>query len=100
MNGNPLEIINKLDNEFFNDINKTREMAFKDGALSTKNKLLIAIALDASLGAVNGVKSLTTQALKNGATKEEIIEVLHVVNYITGAGSIYTAAAALNDIFK
>jgi alkylhydroperoxidase/carboxymuconolactone decarboxylase family protein YurZ len=98
MNGNPLEVIKKLDNEFFNNIDKTRATAFKDGALSAKNKLLIAIALDASLGAVNGVKSLTTQAMKNGATKEEIIETLHVVNYITGVGGVYTAAAALNDI--
>lgn len=99
MNGNPLEIIKKLDNDFYNNIDKTREMAFKEGALLTKNKLLIAIALDASLGAVNGVKSLINQAMKNGATKEEIIKTLHVVNYITGAGGVYTAAAALNDIF-
>lgn len=99
MNQNPLEIINKLDSDFFKNINNTRDMAFKDGALSTKNKFLIALALDADHGTVNGVKSLATQAINNGATKEEIMETLHVVNYISGAGGVYTAAAVLKDIF-
>lgn len=99
MNGNPLEIINKLDSDFFNNINNTRDHTFKEGALSKKIKLLVALALDADHGAVNGVKSLAAQAINNGATKEEIMETLHVVNYISGVGGVYSAAAALKDIF-
>jgi len=39
-------------------------------------------------------------ALKNGATEDEIMETLRVANYITGAVSLHTAAAALKDIFE
>jgi len=98
MNANPLDIIKKVDNELFENMSKTREMTFEDGALTKKNKLLIALALDAAHGAVNGVKSLASQAMQNGATKEEIMEAIRVSNYVSGAGSVYTAANALKDI--
>ena len=98
MNANPLDIIKKVDNELFENMSKTRKMTFEDGALTKKNKLLIALALDAAHGAVNGVKSLASQAMQNGATKEEIMEAIRVSNYVSGAGSVYTAANALKDI--
>ena len=99
MNANSLDIIKKVDNELFENMSKTRDMTFEDGALIKKNKLLIALALDAAHGAVNGVKSLASQAIQNGASKEEIMEALRVANYVSGAGSIYTAANAFKDIF-
>jgi AhpD family alkylhydroperoxidase len=99
MNANPLDIIKKSGSDLFENISKTREMTLEDGALSKKNKLLIALALDAANGAVNGVKSLASQAMQNGATKEEIMEAVRVANYVSGAGSVYTAANALKDIF-
>jgi len=40
--------------------------------LSKRVKLLMAMALDASHGTVEGVKSLTLQATKAGDTKEKI----------------------------
>ena len=98
MNANPLDIIKKVDNELFENMSKTRDMTFEDGALLKKNKLLIALALDAAHGAVNGVKSLASQAIQNGASKEEIMETIRVANYVSGAGSVYTAANALKDI--
>ena len=99
MNGNPLELIKKLDSELFENITQARELAFKEGVLAIKDKLLIALALDAALGAENGVRTLTKQAIKQGATQEEIMETLRVVRYIAGVGSMYTAAAALEEIF-
>ncbi|MFP4662424.1 MAG: carboxymuconolactone decarboxylase family protein [Halanaerobiales bacterium] len=98
MSKNPLDIIKENDEELFEAISNSRETAFKENALSKKNKLLIALALDAARGAENGVKSLAQQAIKEGATKEEILDTLRITFYITGAGSIYTAARALNDI--
>lgn len=65
-------------------MSSSRELALKDGALSVKHKLLIALALDASLGAANGVKSLAGQAMAAGATKEEIFEALRVAYHISG----------------
>ncbi len=99
MTENPLDTIKKLDLDFFNVISQNRTFAYKDGVLSAKTKYLIAMAIDASHGATAGVTSLARQAINAGATKEEIAETLHVVNYISGVASIYTAANGLKDIF-
>ena len=99
MSGNPLSIIKELDEDLFENVNKSAGISLEDGALSKKHKLLIAMALDAAHGASDGVRSLAIQALANGATKEEIMETLRVANFISGVGSVYTAANALKDIF-
>jgi alkylhydroperoxidase/carboxymuconolactone decarboxylase family protein YurZ len=96
---NPLNTIAKLDSDLMKLIGNNESLALDDGALSRKNKLLIAIALDASKGAVQGVQSLTLQALDAGATKGEITDAVRVAQYISGVGCVYTAAAAFNDIF-
>ena len=98
MSENPLNVIKRLDSEFFRTIENARDFAFVDGVLSRKYKLLVAMALDASVGAVEGVRFLAQSAMEAGATKEEIAEVLRVTHYISGVGSTYTAAHALKDI--
>jgi len=94
----PLQILIKQDPEFFKFIEQSRAFELADGALSRKYKLLIALALDASHGSVNGVRSLAKQALEAGATKEEILETVRVAHFICGVGSVYTAAQGLNDV--
>lgn len=99
MSEHPLEVFQRIDPEFFKLVQDTREFALADGALSRKFKLLMAMALDASQGAVDGVKSLAQQAMKDGATKEEVCEALRVAQYITGAASTFVAARALKELF-
>ena len=95
----PLKIIEKLDPELFKNVESGQLLALSDGVLPRKVKLLVAMALDASKGTVEGVKSLTQQAMKAGATKEEIMETLRVAQYIGGVGCVYTAAHAFKDLF-
>jgi alkylhydroperoxidase/carboxymuconolactone decarboxylase family protein YurZ len=59
----------------------------------------MSMALDTSHGTVEGVKALTLQAMKAGATKEEIMETLRVAQYVSGVGCVYTAAHAYRDLF-
>ena len=99
MSEHPLKIFEKLDPELLKLVENTRELALADGALPKKFKLLIAMALDASHGAVQGVKALAQAAMQAGATKEEIAEALRVTQYISGVGSVYTAAHALKELF-
>ncbi len=99
MSEHPLKILSKLDPELLKLVENTRELALADGALPKKFKLLIAMALDASHGAVQGVKALAQAAMQAGATKEEIAEALRVTQYISGVGSVYTAAHALKELF-
>ena len=95
----PLKTFETLDPELLKVVEANSQLALGDGALPKKFKLLIALALDASEGAVDGVKSLAGAAMQAGATKEEIAEALRVAQYICGVGSVYTAARALKDMF-
>jgi alkylhydroperoxidase/carboxymuconolactone decarboxylase family protein YurZ len=89
----------KSDPELLKLVKATNDFALADGALPRKIKFLIAMALDASEGAVEGVGSLAEQAMKARATREEIVETLRVAQYICGVGSVYTAAWAFKDLF-
>jgi alkylhydroperoxidase/carboxymuconolactone decarboxylase family protein YurZ len=95
----PLKIFEKIDPELLKLVQNTNAFALTDGALPKKFKLLIAMALDAAHGTVEGVKALTEQAMKAGATKEEIMEALRVAQYISGVGCVYTAARAFKELF-
>ena len=89
----------RLDPELLRLVEDTQQFALGDGALPRKFKLLIALALDAADGAVEGVKSLSQAATRAGASKEEIAEALRVAQYINGVGSVYTASRALKELF-
>ena len=94
----PLKMYEKLDPKLLKLVNDTRDFALTDGALPRKTKLLIAMVLDATHGAPDGVHSLAIQAIKAGATKEEIAEALRVAQFICGVGCVYTAARGLQDV--
>ena len=96
---NPLNIIDELDPGLAKLVENTRESALSEGAIPRKYKLLIALAMDASHGAEEGVKSLAYAAMHEGATKEEIMEAIRVAHFVCGVGSVYTSARALKGIF-
>jgi len=97
---NPLKVYEQLDPKLLNLVNNTRDLALADGALPRKVKLLIAMVLDAVHGASEGVQALAREAVKAGATKQEIAEALRVAQYICGVGCVYTAASALREVLK
>lgn len=99
MTEGPLKTFERLDRELLKLVEDNEQFALSDGALPKKVKLLIALALDASAGAVEGVKALAQEAMQAGATKEEIAETLRVTQYVCGVGSVYTAANALKELF-
>ncbi len=94
----PLKVIKEKDAPLFDQICKGRELAFKEGAISAKNKFLIAMTIDAVEGSVSGVRALAKMALDSGATKEEITEALRIAFFISGVVTTFTAAQALQDI--
>lgn len=94
----PLRLIGENDSVLYDAIRNDRGIAFKDGALSVKTKLLIAMTLDAAEGSVSGVRALASLAMESGATKEEITEALRIAYFICGVGTTYTAAEALDGV--
>jgi alkylhydroperoxidase/carboxymuconolactone decarboxylase family protein YurZ len=97
---NPLDVIGQGDAALYAQMDKTRELAFEEGALSAKHKLLIALAVDAAEHSEGGVRSLAQQALAAGASQGEIMETLRIVYHICGVGCMYTAARALQGVFE
>jgi alkylhydroperoxidase/carboxymuconolactone decarboxylase family protein YurZ len=89
-----------MDNDpiFFAMLENTRELSFAEEGIPLKYKFLLAMALDAANGAVEGVKVLALQAMEAGATKEEVMQAIRITQYIFGIGSVYTAAKALDDV--
>ena len=98
MPDNPLQALQDLDPKLMSLVEDGRKLTFDDGALPAKFKTLIALALDASLGAVDGVKSLAETATQLGASDAEITETLRVAYFISGVGSLYTASRALREL--
>jgi len=87
----------KIDSPMFKLINETIELVMQPGALDSKTKLLIALALDAFKGSEPGVWTLAEQARSEGATEEEIREVLRIVYLISTMECLKAGAAAQKD---
>ena len=98
---NPLQTITEIDPGFMDQLKKMEEKSiYNDGALPKKFKYLMAMAFDAQQGAVDGVRSLAGQAVKAGATKEEIAEALRLAFYFGGIGSVYIGSQGIEGIFE
>ena len=95
---NPLQVIIDEDSELFTHLENSRELAFVEGGIPLKYKLLIAMSLDAANDSVDGMKVFAMQAMQAGATKEEVMQAVRITQYIFGVGSVYTASRALENI--
>jgi len=91
-----LEILGELDSEALLKYNRCNKKLLSDGALSAKTKILIALAVVASKQCERCTVVQMQSALKNGATKEEIMEVMDVIFITSGA----PAVAACRDALK
>jgi AhpD family alkylhydroperoxidase len=96
----PLSTMRKLDPDFMKRLDETDALVYADGALPRKVKLLMAMAFDAANGAQGGVRALAEQAMRAGATKQEIAEALRVAFQLSGVGCLYTASFGLKDLLE
>lgn len=90
-----LQILREKDPEYTENILENYKKNFSDGALSAKTKTLIALAMDAGKGDLGGVKALTEQAKELGATEDELLEVVEVVEGTSGFQGLSVAAEVL-----
>jgi len=91
-----LEILGEHDSESLKKYNRCDKKLLSDGALPAKVKILIALAVVASKQCERCTVVQMQSALKNGATKEEIMEVMDVIFITSGA----PAVAACRDALK
>ena len=60
------------------------DVVYKDGALSTKVKRLMSLAMALGVGCTNCILGQTKRALEAGATKDEILETLAIAVSMRG----------------
>ncbi|MGI6468018.1 MAG: carboxymuconolactone decarboxylase family protein [Syntrophomonadaceae bacterium] len=98
-NGKPrlpwfVEQMKKHDAEIYRLSADSAETALAEGALDSKTKLLIVLALDALKGAAQGVKVVAAQARAAGASEDEIAEALRLAYYVSGMDVVKTCLNA------
>ena len=64
------------------------KIVYRDGALSTKVKRLIALGIALRAGCTNCILTQTRHALDDGATKEEILETISVEIAMSGTTGV------------
>jgi len=92
-----LEMIGRIDPAVVKRLHEQDEFVYADGVLPRKLKLLVAMAFDASHGAVAGARALAKQAKAAGATDQEMAEILRVAYHLSGVGALYAASTALKE---
>ena len=96
-----LRFMADVDLDFLEAYERIYELtAVREGALPPKFRELIVVAAVAIGGYGPGLKDHIRRALKLGATKEEIVEVLQSAYFHTGALTLVHGMIALMDVLK
>lgn len=86
----------ELGDKFFDYYNEV----FKEGALSAREKALIALAVAHTIQCPYCIDAYTGDALKRGIEKEEMMEAVHVAGAIRGGASLVHAVQMMNKVNK
>lgn len=89
--------VKEYDPELYDVVSNLADLAMAPGALDSKTKVLITLALDALAGAKKGVENLAKQARKLGATDQEIAEVLRLAYFVAGNKVLVISEEAFDD---
>ncbi|MDY0385753.1 MAG: carboxymuconolactone decarboxylase family protein [Methanolobus sp.] len=93
-----LETLGDIDPEFLKKYNRCNHKLLSDGALPAKTKILMALAVVASKQCERCAVVQMQSALKNGATKEEIMETMDVIFITSGAPAVAACRDALKQL--
>lgn len=83
--------------EAFRNFNKA---VFKDGALSEKTKQLIAVAVAHVTQCPYCIRGHTKQAVRKGASQEEVMEAIWVASEMRAGAAYAHAALAIDEMEK
>jgi alkylhydroperoxidase/carboxymuconolactone decarboxylase family protein len=69
---------------------------FEEGALSAREKALIALAVSHTVQCPYCIDAYTTESLENGASEEQMMEAVHVASAIRGGASLVHGVQMMN----
>lgn len=94
--GNIAEYEPELAKDFFNWYGKV----FEDGALSKKEKALIALAVSHAVQCPYCIDAYTTDTLKMGVSEAQMMEAVHVAGAIKGGATLVHGVQMMNKVKK
>jgi len=90
-----MNMMGEMNPELFEHYKKCDEIIQEDGALSSKVKVLMSLAVMASQRCEPCCESQMRSAINHGASKEEIMETMNVIFITSGAPGVATCRKAL-----
>ena len=94
--GNITEWQEELGEKFFDYYNEV----FKEGALSAREKALIALAVSHTVQCPYCIDAYTSESVKRGIEKEEMMEAVHVAAAIRGGASLVHGVQMMEKVQK
>ena len=91
----PLRFLSAMNKEVLKNFTKLRSVIMGEGALSSKEKILIALACTIALKCESCIENHTKEALKNGIKMEEILEAASVAGLVCGGSGFAFASMVL-----
>jgi alkylhydroperoxidase/carboxymuconolactone decarboxylase family protein len=88
------EFQKELGDKFFEYYNSV----FKDGALTKREKSLIALAVAHAIQCPYCIDAYTSDTLKLGCDEEELMEAVHVAGAIRGGASLVHGVQMMNQV--
>lgn len=73
---------------------------FEEGALSRREKALIALAVAHAVQCPYCIDAYTTDSLEKGASEEQMMEAVHVATAIRGGASLVHSTQMMNQVKK
>lgn len=71
---------------------------FEEGALTAREKALIALAVSHTVQCPYCIDAYTTESLEKGASEEQMMEAVHVASAIRGGSSLVHGVQMINQI--
>ena len=94
-----IENYGKANPELMGAFSQVHRIGTKSGALSQKNKALIALGISIGVRCEGCIAMHIQEALQNGATNEEVVETIGTAIYMGGGPSVVYGATAY-DMLK
>lgn len=92
--GNITEFQEKMGDKFF----EYYEEVFEEGALTKREKALIALAVSHALQCPYCIDAYTTNSLEKGASEEQMMEAVHVAAAIRGGSTLVHSVQMMNKV--
>ena len=94
--GDITEFQEKLGEKFF----EYYDAVFEEGALTAREKSLIALAVAHAVQCPYCIDAYTTDSLEKGVTEEQMMEAVHVAAAIRGGASLVHSTQMMNQVKK